>query len=465
VVSVHGLRILRSSLFGALALGLGLLHGGSAEASSPFLVVPEPAEAESKPAYRYANMTDDEAFAELDRRQIPYTRVAVAPGVRAPIRLAGRLHGVYIHSSVPLEERATTMFEILDARLALALDDFAAVLERHDIDEVVHYTMYRPNVAREDHGARDVAQRPRPASARPGPRAAVSTAGQARTRASKVAPKAVEKAPAKAIAPAPEKAPAKAVAPPAAEKTPAKAIAPAPVKTPAVKLPAAVAPDKSALEMKKPGEGSAPSGKKQKSPAQPAQKPREVVAVEAPAAKGSAPPVEAAKPAQQAAVKKGSAPIAVAKPAQQAAVKGSAPVEAKPAQAAPKPVVKAVQAEKVVKAPAAPAPAPRPHPRTTWAPPGTRHPAGLAIDVGLLHKRDGTWLSVESHFHGQIGAQTCGEGAPIPQDPRARELRELVCESQTAGVFTYVLTPNYNAAHVDHYHMEIKPGVRWFLVH
>jgi hypothetical protein len=35
----------------------------------------------------------------------------------------------------------------------------------------------------------------------------------------------------------------------------------------------------------------------------------------------------------------------------------------------------------------------------TWAPPGTRHPAGLAIDVALLHKKDGTWLSVASHFH------------------------------------------------------------------
>ncbi|UQA60939.1 extensin family protein [Polyangium aurulentum] len=459
MVSVHGLRILRSSLFGALALGLGLLHGGTAKAASPFLVVPEPAEAESTPAYRYANMTDDEAFAELDRRQIPYTRVAVAPGVRAPIRLAGRLHGVYIHSSVPLEQRATTMFEILDARLALALDDFAAVLERHDIDEVVHYTMYRPNVAREDHGARDVAQKPRTASARPGPRAAVSTAGQARTRASKVAPKVAEKTPAKAIAPAaPEKAPAKAVAPPVAEKTPAKAAAPAPAKVPAVKLPAAVAPDKSALEMKKPGEGAAPSGKKQKSPAPPAPKPREVVAAEAPAAKGSAPPV-VAKPAPAAV--KGSAPV-VAKPAP-AAVKGTAPVEAKPAPAAPKVVVKPAPAEKVAKAPVVPVP--RPHPRTTWAPPGTRHPAGLAIDVGLLHKRDGTWLSVESHFHGQIGAQTCGDGAPTPQDPRARELRELVCESQTGGIFTYVLTPNYNAAHVDHYHMEIKPGVHWFLFH
>jgi hypothetical protein len=40
-----------------------------------------------------------------------------------------------------------------------------------------------------------------------------------------------------------------------------------------------------------------------------------------------------------------------------------------------------------------------------------------------------------------------------------------VCEASDLGVFTYVLTPNYDAAHVDHFHMEIKPGVRWFLYH
>jgi len=103
--------------------------------------------------------------------------------------------------------------------------------------------------------------------------------------------------------------------------------------------------------------------------------------------------------------------------------------------------------------------------RVSWAPPGTRHPAGLAIDVGGLHKRDGRWLSVGAHFQGHIGDKTCGEGSHMPELPEGRELRSIVCEAADLGVFTYVLTPNYNAAHVDHYHMEIKPGVHWFLYH
>ena len=103
--------------------------------------------------------------------------------------------------------------------------------------------------------------------------------------------------------------------------------------------------------------------------------------------------------------------------------------------------------------------------QTSWAPPGTRHPAGLAIDVAMLHKRDGRWLSVQRDFHGRVGAKTCGEGAPVPESPDARELHALVCESSDLELFTYVLTPDYNAAHADHFHMEIKPGVRWFLYH
>ena len=136
---------IRSGLaLGAFALALG--HATPSAAFSPFLVVPDAEVVDASPAYRYANMTDAEAFDELEQRKILYSKVDVAPGVRAPIRLTGRLHGVWFHSALPPEERVTSPFEILDARLALALDDFAAILEAHDVDEVMHYTMYRPNV-------------------------------------------------------------------------------------------------------------------------------------------------------------------------------------------------------------------------------------------------------------------------------------------------------------------------------
>ena len=103
-------RILRASVLGLVTLVGAVATSSTADAFSPFLVIPPPADAERSPAYVYANMTNEEAFAELDRRQIPYTREDAVYGVRAPVRLAGRLHGVQFHSTMPEEQWPTTVF-------------------------------------------------------------------------------------------------------------------------------------------------------------------------------------------------------------------------------------------------------------------------------------------------------------------------------------------------------------------
>jgi hypothetical protein len=109
------------------------------------LVIPPRDVAERTLAFHYANLGDAEVIAELNRRGIAWVPASPPlPGVRTPIRLAGPLHGVTIHSTLPEPERRSSAFEILDARLALALDDFCALLARHDVVEIVHYTMYRP---------------------------------------------------------------------------------------------------------------------------------------------------------------------------------------------------------------------------------------------------------------------------------------------------------------------------------
>ncbi len=216
-----------------------------------FLEVPTPAALAESPAHRYANLSSAAAYAELDRRGVRYVRPSAAPsGVRAPIRLSAPLHGVFVHSALPPAERSSSMYELLDARLALALDDFCALLERHEVVELVHYTMYRPGAS---------------------PRA-----------------------------------------------------------------------DSDLLP--------------------------------------------------------------------------------------------------------------------------TRHPGGLAIDVGALRKRDGTWLDVGQHWQSDIGRKTCGPGAKQQKGPLAEELVGIVCEAAGARLFHYMLTPHYDAAHHDHVHLEIKPSGRWFLV-
>jgi hypothetical protein len=234
-----------------LAAGIGFCLAGEARASNKYLEIPSTEEVQTSRAHYYANLTNAEAFAELARRGISYEPATPPmPGVRAPIRLKGALNGVWIHSSLPEAERATTPFEILDARLALALDDFTALLERHGIVEIVHFTMYRPSGAKtEDPNA-----------------------------------------------------------------------------------------------------------------------------------------------------------------------------------------------------------------------PQTRHPGGMAIDVGGLKKRNGQWLAVGPHWPAAVGAQTCGRGARSLKSRAARELVSIVCEASDLRIFHYMLTPHFDPAHADHLHLEIKPEVKWFLV-
>ena len=118
---------------------------GLSSGSNPFLEVPRETEVLSSAAYRYANLDNERAYAELDRRGVRYRRMTdPVPGVRAPIRLLGPLRGVLIRSVLPEPERADSAYEILDARLALALHDFCLILSHHDVVEVVHFTMYRP---------------------------------------------------------------------------------------------------------------------------------------------------------------------------------------------------------------------------------------------------------------------------------------------------------------------------------
>jgi hypothetical protein len=101
-----------------------------------------PEDAADTPAVRYGALTPDACVAELTRREIPFQR-ETARGVLAPVRLTGPLHGVTFRTSLRDEQRATTPWEIADCRLVLALDDFAQILEKHDIVEVIHYSMYR----------------------------------------------------------------------------------------------------------------------------------------------------------------------------------------------------------------------------------------------------------------------------------------------------------------------------------
>jgi hypothetical protein len=97
---------------------------------------------------------------------------------------------------------------------------------------------------------------------------------------------------------------------------------------------------------------------------------------------------------------------------------------------------------------------------------GRQHDGALAIDAGWFKRKDGSVLQVERDFHGRIGAGTCGPGTgPLPVTAEASALRSIVCEAADAHLFNVELTPDYNWQHRNHFHLEVTPAVRWFLVH
>jgi hypothetical protein len=92
------------------------------------------------------------------------------------------------------------------------------------------------------------------------------------------------------------------------------------------------------------------------------------------------------------------------------------------------------------------------------------HLGGVAIDITELVKRDGTVLNVHKDFAGErIGSATCGSRAAEPKPGKAAELRGFVCALDQARIFNLLLTPHYDHRHRDHFHFEVRRGVRWFL--
>lgn len=106
------------------------------------------------PGTRYVSMDREACAAELATRGIPHEALAPRLGITSPVRLRGRLGGITFRTLWPDPERLRTSFEIMDCRLVLALDDFAQVLARHGVVDVMFFSAYRPPPAGwTDHGS------------------------------------------------------------------------------------------------------------------------------------------------------------------------------------------------------------------------------------------------------------------------------------------------------------------------
>lgn len=96
----------------------------------------------------------------------------------------------------------------------------------------------------------------------------------------------------------------------------------------------------------------------------------------------------------------------------------------------------------------------------------SQHSYGLAVDLTRLKRADGSELVVERDFQGAIGEPVCGQEARARSDlsSDAAVLRDLICEVARSGLFHHILTPNHDAAHRDHFHLDIARGARQRLI-
>jgi hypothetical protein len=96
--------------------------------------------------------------------------------------------------------------------------------------------------------------------------------------------------------------------------------------------------------------------------------------------------------------------------------------------------------------------------------PVSGHASGLALDAARLHLASGEVADVLADW----GDRTRGDEPCTPRDdeaPRARLLRGVVCAAVAADLFQIVITPHHDAAHQNHVHLELRPGVEWSYVH
>ena len=78
------------------------------------------------------------------------------------------------------------------------------------------------------------------------------------------------------------------------------------------------------------------------------------------------------------------------------------------------------------------------------------HANGLALDLHRITLQQGAELSVQEDFSRRLGTRGCREDAPA--------LNRLACELKATGLFSELLTPDYNADHRDHFHLGIARG-------
>lgn len=84
----------------------------------------------------------------------------------------------------------------------------------------------------------------------------------------------------------------------------------------------------------------------------------------------------------------------------------------------------------------------------------SQHALGMAIDIGGF-RAGGVYYTLASNFTKNTSQPTCTQPRTTAGD---KLFKGWACDAKAAGIFNIMLTPNYNDAHRDHFHVDLSPG-------
>jgi len=87
----------------------------------------------------------------------------------------------------------------------------------------------------------------------------------------------------------------------------------------------------------------------------------------------------------------------------------------------------------------------------------SQHALGMAIDIAGFRTTGGVYYSINNnaHFVKNTSSGTCTQARTSAGD---KLFKGWACDVKAADIFNIILTPNYNTAHRDHFHIDLTPG-------
>ncbi|MBN2340536.1 MAG: extensin family protein [Deltaproteobacteria bacterium] len=91
----------------------------------------------------------------------------------------------------------------------------------------------------------------------------------------------------------------------------------------------------------------------------------------------------------------------------------------------------------------------------------SQHSRATAIDIRWFTFENGSTVDVLNHFEMNFHEPPCDD---LPITEEGRFLQEFACILHQDKAFNVMLTPNADRDHENHFHFDITPNVKWYII-